>query len=67
VCTIIFLQKIEEWRAELAASIQGGLEESDEDEEWEQEQQRLITSITKKRQSTEWKQQLVKRTRRSRD
>jgi hypothetical protein len=67
VCTIIFLQKIEEWRAELAASIQGGLEESDEDEEWEQEQQGLITSITKKRQSTEWKQQLVKRTRRSRD
>jgi hypothetical protein len=58
---------MEEWRAELAASIQGGLEESDEDEEWEQEQQRLITSITKKRQSTEWKQQLVKRTRRSRD
>ena len=28
---------MEEWRAELAASIQGGLEESDEDEEWEQE------------------------------
>jgi hypothetical protein len=45
---------MEEWRAELAASIQGGLEESDEDEEWEQEQQGLITSGTKKRQSTEW-------------
>lgn len=28
---------MEEWRAQLAASIQGGLEESDEDEEWEQE------------------------------
>jgi hypothetical protein len=67
VCTKFFLRKMEEWRAELAASIQGGLEESDEDEEWEQEQQGLITSGTKKRQSIEWKQQLVKRTRRSRD
>jgi hypothetical protein len=49
-----------------ASSFDSG-EESDEDEEWEQEQQGLITSGTKKRQSTEWKQELVKRTRRSRD